>query len=343
MTNDSTSNVKAGKVQAVLRKLRVDNIDSRFALVMGAVLVAAPVLVGPSYQFLLAEMLILGLFAMGYDFLYGYTGVVSFGHAMFYGVGAYATVLASQMLGLDSIWVLLGVAILAAGIYGLSIALLTSRTTGVYFSIITLAWAQITYILFSNFTNITGGSNGLSFSAPDIVIVPGALSFSIFDPTAFYYLVFGMLVVTFIVLRRLVNSPFGAVLHGIRTNSGRMKYLGYNERRYRIVVFSLSAGVSGLAGGLNAFLTNFVSPSSMHFILSGEVLVWTVLGGKGTLLGPVFGAALVRFLESVLSQQFTWWFIPIGILFVVVVIFMPDGVAGGVAKLKQRVRDRIQD
>jgi branched-chain amino acid transport system permease protein len=325
------------EVDGGTRRMLTQYLSAPFTTLLFVVFAALPLVTNQSQQFLITEMMVFGLFALGFDFLYGYGGIVSFGQAAFYGLGAYMIAMMNVHFGLGNFWLLVAIAVLVPAVYALVVGYISIRTTGVYFAILTLAWAQITFILADNLTEITGGANGMAFTPPDVTVVPGLVEFSVLDPTPYYYLVFAFLLVSFLVLRRLTQSPFGAVLQGIRNNQERVNYLGYNERWYRIIAFVVSGGITGLAGALSVFLANFVSPSFMNFILSGEVIVWTIVGGKGTLVGPIIGAGLIHLLEDVLSTEVTWWFIPIGIFFIAIVIFMPNGIVGGLKRLRDAI------
>lgn len=287
---------------------------------------------------LISRMLIWGLFAMGYDFMYGYGGIVSFGHAALFGLGAYAFALGIVHFGIQSVWLLLFLSVLASSVYSLVVGSISIRTREVYFAILTLAFAEVVYIVVISFTDITGGFNGMSVTVPELTLVPGLVQVSLYDGIFFYYLVIGLIVATYLLLRRMANSPMGTVLRGVRENIERLEYIGIDERRYRIAAFTISGAVSGLAGGLYAISLSFVGIESLNFVLSGEVIVWTILGGKGTLLGPLFGGAAIYFLEDTVSQYITWWLIPVGILFIAIVIFMPEGIAGKLLELVEEYR-----
>jgi branched-chain amino acid transport system permease protein len=311
-----------------------------YTVLLFAGLAVLPLAFTTTYVYLVTEMMIFALFALAFGFLYGFSGVVSFGHAAFFGLGAYALALANVHLGTANFWVLAATAILVASVYALVIGYISIRASGVYFAILTLAWAQITFIFVQNYTDITGGTNGMLFEPPNVVVIPGMFEFSVLDVLPFYYLTFALLLASFLFLRQLTISSLGAVMKGIRENRERTQYLGYKERWYRIIVFTISGAVSGLAGALSASMTSFVSPSVMEFILSGEVIVWTIIGGRGSLIGPIIGAGLIHYLEDLLSTQVTWWFIPIGLVFIVLVIFMPDGIVGGLKRLRSYIKSR---
>lgn len=287
---------------------------------------------------ILIRGLIFGLFAMGYDFMYGYSGMVSFGHAALFGVGAYSLAVSFTLFGIQSIWLMLLLAILIAALYSLVVGTIAIRTREVYFAILTLAFAEVFRILVIQYTDITGGADGLTMNLPEWTLIPGLLSVSVYDTMTFYYIVVVTVGVVYLFLRRLTQSPMGAVLRGIRENIDRMEYIGIDERRYRIVSFVVSGAVSGLAGGLYAIDISFIGPNILTPVQSGEVILWTIIGGKATLAGPILGGLLTYFVEDSISEIITWWLIPVGAFFIGIIIFAPEGLAGLIKKLVNRVR-----
>lgn len=310
-----------------------------WALLGFVFIVLVPMLATNSEISILTRMFIWGLFAMGYDFMFGYSGMVSFGHAALFGLGAYAFAMPVMHFGPQSVWLLLFLAVLTSTVYAFVVGVISIRTREVYFAILTLAFAEVMYIVVINFTDVTGGFDGIVFTLPELTVVPGVLSVSLYDVVPMYYLVIGLVTVTFLILRRLANSPMGAVLRGVRENVDRLEYIGIDERRYRIAAFTISGAVSGLAGGLFAADLSFAGPETLFFVLSGEVIVWTIIGGAGTLWGPLLGGALIFFVEETVSGYITWWLIPVGILFIAMVIFMPEGMAGKLTDFIDRYRD----
>lgn len=304
------------------------------------VLLVAPLLLDTSDRSLLTLMLIFGMFAMGFDLLLGYTGVVSFGHGAYFGLGAYTILLAVKHLQLDSIPLLLVLAVVLPMAFGTFVAAISSRSKEVYFAIITLAAAEIVHILVFNL-EFTGGSDGESFTVPPLVLGHESLSVSLYDPIPLYYLVLLVLAGLFLFLYTLLNSSLGAVFIGLRENQERLEYLGYNERYYRITSFAISAGVAGMAGGLFAIWNSFVSPPVTAFIVHGEVIVYTIVGGVGTLVGPIIGAGLVVALSNLASTYTSATPAIVGALFIAVVIFMPGGLVGGIQRSIHWARDRI--
>lgn len=287
---------------------------------------------------LLTRGLIFGLFAMGYDFMYGYSGMVSFGHAALFGIGAYAFAVALTLFGVQSVWILLLLAVVVAALYSFVVGVISIRTREVYFAILTLAFAEVFRILIIQYTDITGGADGLTMNLAEWSVVPGVVQLSLYDTVSFYYVVVTAVVLTYLLLRRLTNSPLGSVMRGVRENIDRLAYIGINERRYRIFAFTVSGAVSGLAGALYAIDISFIGPNILEPVMSGEVILWTIIGGKATLVGPILGGALIYFVEDTVSAAITWWLIPVGLFFIAVIILAPQGLAGLVMSAVDRIR-----
>jgi branched-chain amino acid transport system permease protein len=302
-----------------------------YAGIVILILLVVPLFIGSVPTRYLSEILILGLFAMAYDYMYGYTGMVSFGHAAPFGLGAYTIALPITRFGFDNLLVLLVLAFVVALLYGFIVGWISMGTADTYFAILTLAFAQIVFLIFDHMSDYTGGDDGVPVTLPDL------FGYSMYDRTVFYYFAAVVCVASMYVLYRLVQSPLGAVLKGVRENRQRMKYLGYNERYYRISAFTVSCGFSGIAGALLAMSASFTHPDFLFFIRSGEVVVYTVIGGAGTLFGPILGAALVYMAEELLSGVVEWWLIPVGILLILVMIYAPGGIWG----IGERIRDRL--
>jgi len=289
---------------------------------------------------LINRMFVWGLFAMAYDFMFGFSGIVSFGHAALFGIGAYTYALILHHTGPQSVYLLLLAAMLASTIYAFTVGVIIIRTREVYFAILTLAFAQIVYIVTVNWTEFTQGFDGVVISVPPFEVIPGVLSVDLYDTLTFYYFVLAIVVLTFLVLRRLARSPMGEVLRGIRENIDRLQFIGFDERQFRIAAFTISGTFSGLAGGLYATDVSFAGPDAvLNFVLSGEVIVWTIIGGKGTLLGPLLGGGLIYYIQETVSSAITWWLIPVGILFILMILFMPEGIAGRAVDLYRRFRE----
>jgi branched-chain amino acid transport system permease protein len=290
-------------------------------------LLAVYPLVVPSYLLsLLTEVLIYGIFAMSLDLLLGYTGLVSFGHAAFFGVGAYVAGITAVRLT-PHMGITLPLALLGAAIAALIIGYLSVRTSGIYFLMLTLAFAQVLYAVAFKWTPVTGGSNGLSgIPRPALGLVAGGGELA--DPIRYYFFTLVMFLLVYFGLKRVVGSPFGHTLVGIRENEARMSAIGYNVVRYKLAAFVLAGVVAGLAGALNTYLNVFVSPALLNWPTSGQVLVMVIIGGAGTLIGPVLGAGLVLLLQNLVSSQTDRWPMIMGAVFIIFVLVARFGMVG---------------
>jgi branched-chain amino acid transport system permease protein len=286
------------------------------------------------YQALAINILVFGLFAMGFNLLFGHTGLLSFGHAAFLGVGSYLTGIAMVSFGLPwGLAVLVGVA--AAALAGLVIGFLAIRTRGIYFSMVTLALAQIVYYGFYKAERWTGGENGLRG-----IQVPAAeifgWKFDFLDPTTKYYAILAFVAAALWFVSRLLASPFGAVIEAVRENEARAAACGYDVARTKLLVFVLSAAVCGLAGALRALHLSVVPIDSLHYLLSGQAVMMCLLGGMGTFFGPFVGAGLFLTLEDVVTTLTSHWMAVVGAVFMVFVLFFPAGVWGSLVRRLER-------
>jgi branched-chain amino acid transport system permease protein len=268
------------------------------------------------------EILIFALFAVSLGLLVGYVGLVSLGHAAFFGTAAYATALLSTRAS-PALVLTLPAGVAAGTLAALIIGPFALRATGVYFLMLTLAFAQMAYAVAHQWGWLTGGTNGLSgIPRP---VVPGVdLSGSV----AFYYLVLLVVGAACLVLWRITRSPFGAALVGIRENEPRMRAMGFDTFRLKLAAFVLAGAAAALSGVLYAYYNGFVSPDELYWTRSGEVLVMVLLGGAGTLAGPAVGAAVVLVLQNVASSVTARWTMILGAAFVAVVLAAPRGLAG---------------
>ena len=255
----------------------------------------------PFYVQLFARVMIFAIAALSLDFILGYGGLVSFGHAAYLGIGGYAVGILS-FHGIANGFAHFAVALAAAAGAAAAIGFVSLRTSGVYFIMITLAFSQMVYFLGVSLHQY-GGDDGLNIAGPSDF--GGLLDLA--DPTVLYYFVFAFLALFLFLGQRAVSSRFGVVLQGVRSNERRMIALGFPTFRYKLAAFVIAGAVCGLAGALFANLTLFVSPSIMHWTRSGEIMMMVILGGIGTLFGPVLGAAAYLLLESVLSRWTEHW------------------------------------
>ena len=289
---------------------------------------AASQLVLPEFwQRFMTEILIWGLFAMSSDLLIGYTGMVSFGHSAFFGLGMYGAAAALLVVGPPNLWLAMLVGLVAAAVIAMFVAFFSTRLRDIYFAITTLVFSQIFYVIIFTWTEVTGGENGLTFRQPPFGI-PGVFSVP-FTRNGLHWFVLGMVVLSYLILRRITQSPFGMVLQSIRENEPRTRAIGYHVERYKIVSVMLSGLFAGLAGVLYAIQNKFAAPDFVLFLISGETVIFNVMGGMGTLAGPVAGAAFFLLMKETLSRVFyEYYLIPVGVIFTLMVIFLPQGLLG---------------
>jgi len=330
---------------------------------------------GAAYPDLLNRFAIFAILAVGFNILFGLTGYLSFGHAAFFGVGSYAAVWSFKLLTMDALPALI-FSVAISGVFALAIGFLCLRRSGIYFSILTLAFAQMSYNLaYSVFTPITNGETGLQLSLNDKRYLdrmffeaspglpsPTILGVSLTGYTAFYFCA-AFLILTFFIAQRITGSPFGMMLKGIKSNQVRMNYTGINTRPYTLAAFVISGMFAGLAGGLLAITDPLAGAERMQWTASGEVVLMTILGGAGTLVGPVIGAWLIKYFENIfsalndnilarfwsflpdgldhaavkISGKFVGegWFLTLGLVFVLIVVFLPGGLMEGVRRIAQ--------
>ena len=316
--------MKSGGVNQVSTALNLI-VQNRVAAVIAVLLVFPWVM---PYQALAVNILIFGLYAVGFNLLFGYTGMLSFGHAAFLGVGSYLCGIAIVSFGLPW-WVAIFVGVAAAALVGVVMGYLAIRTRGIYFSMVTLALAQIVYYAFYKAERWTGGENGLRGIKVEAFDVLG-LRIDFLNPTTKYHLILAFVAAALWLISRLLNSPFGAVIEAIRENEKRAAACGFDVMRAKLLVFVLSATVCGLAGALRALHLSIVPIDSLHYLQSGQAVMMCLLGGMGTFFGPFVGAAVFLYLEDVSTAVTTHWMAVVGVIFMVFVLFFPRGVWGSV-------------
>jgi ABC-type branched-subunit amino acid transport system permease subunit len=344
--------------------------------IFALVVLAMPVWLQPlgaAYPGLMQNMVIYAIFAIGFNILFGLTGYLSFGHAAFLGVGSYTAVWSFKLLTMDSIPAMI-FAVLLAGLFAFAIGYLCLRRSGIYFSILTLAFAQMSYSLaYSVLTPITNGETSLQLRLGDPRIIDSALaprpaglpSAGLFGHTftgleSFYFCAV-MLLIAFFIAQKIFSSPFGMMLRAIKSNQTRMNYTGFNTRPYALTAFVISGMYAGLAGSLLAITDPLAGAERMQWTASGEVVLMTILGGVGTLVGPVIGAWLIKYFENIFSafnegilgrafgflpegvrdwvvtiaSKFVGegWQLTLGLLFVLIVVFLPGGIMEGVRRI----------
>lgn len=294
------------------------------ALVVFAALAALPLTpwMSPYYLLLAFDALLFGAVAMSLDLLMGYTGLVSFGHAAFFGLGAYATAVLLER-GVLSLWLALGAALLVVGLYAAVVAYFATTRRGIYFALLTLIFAEVVYTFF-RYTQTFGGSDGIQ-GLPAPHLWPGV---AIDTPVRNYYLIVVYLALSWLICRVVVGSHFGRVLVAIRENEDRARFLGYNVQRYKMAACVISALLTGLGGALYPGRAAYATPDLMLWTVSGEFIIMVMIGGLGTLAGPVIGGAFFIVLQEKVSSYVDWYFIVIGLVLVVIVLFMPRGLFG---------------
>jgi branched-chain amino acid transport system permease protein len=291
-----------------------------------AVLALFPLAGAIFYTELVTKVMILAIFALSLDLLVGYTGLVSFGHAAFFGVGAYTLGLLAPKYEAANFWLTLPLAIAVAGACALVVGAFVVRVKGIYFIMVTLAFAQMFYFVFHD-TRFGRGSDGISMNFKPDAAIGGFAPFDLGNTTHVYYLVLVALLLVFAFLRLLLRSSFGRALQGVRSNEQRMRSLGYPVYRYKLASFTVAGALAGLAGYLSAMQFGFVNPELLSWHQSGNVLLMLILGGLGSLYGAVVGAFAFVALEEIFSSLTTHWQLLLGATIILLVIFLPGGLA----------------
>ncbi len=287
------------------------------------------------YEALAVNILIFGLFAVGFNLVFGYTGMLSFGHAAFLGVGGYLTGIAMVHFGIH--WLpAIAVGVLASLLAGLVVGYLAIRTRGIYFSMVTLALGQVIYYIFYKAERWTGGENGLRGIRVEAIELFG-FRLDFLNPITKYYVIWVFVALALWLVSRVLASPFGAVIEAIRENEKRTVACGYDVARAKLLIFVISAGVCGLAGALRALHLSVVPVDSLHYLQSGQAVMMCLLGGMGSFFGPFVGAAVFLYLEDVVTTMTKHWMAVVGLLFMGLVLFFPRGIWGSfLHKLVQR-------
>ncbi|MBL4613431.1 MAG: branched-chain amino acid ABC transporter permease [Magnetovibrio sp.] len=280
------------------------------------------------YEALAVNILIYGLFALGFNMVFGYMGVLSFGHAAFFGMGSYGTGIAIVHFGAP--WpVAIGLGVVVAGITAMIMGAMAIRSRGIYFAMVTLALAQCVYYLIYQMSDWSGGEDGLTGVTIGEIDL-GVVSFNLLDPTAKYYFMFTFVALAVFIFSRILASPFGAVLEAIRENENRARACGYNVQLTKWITFVISGLFCGLAGALNAIHLSVVPIESLHYHLSGQAVMMALLGGMGTFFGPFVGAMAFLLLEDVITLITIHWQLFLGITFMIFVLFFPKGIWGSI-------------
>ncbi len=306
-------------------------------VVLAVVLVAAPFLlpaIGANTD-MLSRILIWGLFGIGFDLIFGYTGLLSFGQSAFYGTGGFIAAYLLVSHTIPDVFLGLAIGTVGAALVGVIVGVLALRRTGIYFAMITVAFAEMFFFLENSpLSAVTGGENGLP-SVPKPEIHLAGFNYAFNTDGRMYALIAVLFFLGFLLARRIVNSPFGHVLTAIRDNPDRARAVGHAIQRYKLAAFVVAAAYSGLAGGLEGVLQGYMAPDAFTFDTSGQLVMQTIIGGAGTLYGPLIGAAVWLYLRSILQVAGLGpaWKLVLGLVFVVLIVFLRRGIAGGVREL----------
>ena len=380
--------------------LGLNSKDTKLLIIVLVLVVFAPFILNPfpegsdlaqfnaGYPDLMQRFMIFGIFAIGFNILFGLTGYLSFGHAAFLGVGSYGAIWMMKLVSLNVIPAII-MGVIVAGIFSVIVGFISLRRSGIYFSILTLAFAQMSYQLaYSVFTPITGGETGLQLKATDDPLLSDVPEGEIGRANLFgiemgdsynlvlgdwvftfnfgYYIAAIIMLIAFYISIRIFRSPFGMMLRAVKSNQQRMNYTGLNTKPYTLAAFVISGMYAGLAGGLMVAMDTQAGPERMFWTASGEVVLMSILGGIGTLIGPLFGAGLIKYMENIVSKinsgiLHEWfgflpdgledfivtmiypfvgkgWHLTLGLVFMAVVIFLPGGLVEGIQKIGRFVR-----
>ncbi|MBV8210347.1 MAG: branched-chain amino acid ABC transporter permease [Burkholderiaceae bacterium] len=313
------------------------------AAAVALLLALVPLFGSAFYTELATRVMILAIFTISLDLLVGYTGLVSFGHAAFFGIGAYAYALMAPRQEAANLWLALPMAMLLAGAAALVVGAFVLRTRGVYFIMVTLAFAQMFYFVFHD-TDFGGGSDGITVNFRPQATVAGWKPFDPGNSVQLFYFVLILLAAVLAFLRRVLDSPLGRALQGIKVNELRMRSLGFPVFRYKLASFTISGTLAGFAGCLYAVQSGFANPELLSWQQSGNVLLMVILGGAGTLYGAVAGAFAFSLLQELYSALTTHWQLPLGLTIIALVLFLPGGLGRFVGRfIAQSIPERADD
>lgn len=327
-----TTRHPAARPVAAPARLPLATADLRASLAVAAVFAVLALTVrNDGVSFMLCLIMVWAIFALGYDLAFGTAGILSFGHAAYFGLGAYGATWAMLRLNLP-FSLALAAAMLAGALAGTLVAWIGRRVTGLYFSLLTLMLAELVSVLMlTRLRELSGGVDGIPG-----VPRPRFGNIDFFANATYVWVVFALFLATVLGVHMLRRSPLGQALQGLRQNPVRLEQLGLNVGRLRLAAMGLSGAVSGLAGALLASLMMYSSPQLLHWKISGDVLIMTLLGGSGTLLGPILGVAFFEVLKEVLSAYTDHWYGVLGVVFIVGTMFLPKGLAGVVLRRWRR-------
>ena len=316
---------------AVVTTSRPATMQTRaVGLVVLLALAILPFLMSDYPRALVSEIFIFAIFAMSLDLLLGFTGLMSLGHAAFFGLGAYAVAVLGVQFGLNA-WLGLASGVVIAGAGAALIGFFCVRTGGIPFLMLTLAFSQLVFSVALKWRDVTGGSDGMAIAEQ-----PSFFGFSLSKSLVMYFMALSFFALTYWGLRRLLNSPLGHAFVGIRENEQRMMAIGYPTRAYKLISFTIAGAIAGLAGGLYAIFNGFISSDAVYWTASGDILIMTMLGGAGTLIGPAIGTAVFLLMKNVASSYSEHWLSIIGVTFICCVMFFPGGLWGTLQKIEWR-------
>jgi len=282
------------------------------------------------------EIIIWCLFAMGFNILLGYTGLPSFGHGAYFGIGAYGVGIVFMHLS-RGFWLPFILGILIGTFFAAVVGLIIAKKRGIYFALLTIAFSQMFYFIAFRWDEVTGGETGISGIDRMPITIPHIISIDIAKNINYYYFVLVIFVLSMIVLRKVVHSPFGRVLQAIRENELRTSFMGYNTTMYKWASFAISGFFASLAGGLHVLLQNAAFPEVLEWVKSGDVVMMTLLGGGlVNFYGSILGAAIFVTFRDLLSHWWESWLLLYGLLFVFIILFMPTGILGTLTRKKKR-------
>ena len=308
-----------------------------FKLIALAVIACVPLSGESFYIEIIGKVLVMAIFAMSLDLLVGFTGLVSFGHAAYFGIAAYAVALFMAKFESMSLWLVLPASVARAALAAFLIGLDVLRTKGIYFIMVTLAFAQMAYFIFHD-TPLGGGSDGMYLNTKPSAAIFGWEPFELSNEVHLFYFILATLVLVYLFLGRVLQSPFGRVLVGIKSNEHRMQSLGYFTFRYKLGAFTLAGALGGLAGFLYTVLFGFVTPELLSWHESGNVLLMVILGGMGNLVGAIAGAFAFEAMREVFADLTKYWQLLMGGVIVAVVLFLPGGLAGIPGRIKRALQ-----
>jgi branched-chain amino acid transport system permease protein len=314
-----------------------------FLVLFVALLALVPFVAETYYLKLVTRMIVLAIFAMSLDLLIGYTGLVSFGHAAFFGLAAYALQVISPEYEAAQLWLALPTAIAVSAVAALAVGALVVRTRGIYFIMVTLAFAQMGFYLVHD-TPWVGGSDGAFIYVKPVLSLAGVTLLDLENRQAFYFFCLGALVGSYLLLLVILRSPFGEAIQGIKLNEHRMRALGYNTYLYKLASFTVAGALAGLAGFLFAAIDGFVAPQLLGWHMSGAAIMMVILGGLGTLFGPAVGAIVFVGMEEAFKERSLagpmadHWQILMGVFIIVIVLGLRGGIAGWLVRFLGRGR-----